>query len=183
MSKFSPLTSSPAIAEIDAAMVHYFQEKFGAHKRPENPGEITAAMLSDGRAHAFAASAPATCLLRSGWSQPETTHTWNDGSAAVMDLPLFSTTPTVFHFILAPFLPPGRAHQEVRLSLSGRLVALWHVHSPGTFSTVVPPPIGTPCRAELTWHFPMAVSPAEVGSSADTRRLAVALNSIRLQVF
>jgi glycosyltransferase involved in cell wall biosynthesis len=122
----------------------------------------------------FQAGGNGTALLEKGWSAPEVWGTWSNGETALLRLPLPSddrTWDVEFEFV--PFADADHP-QRVRVHIANDEVASW------TFDS------GVPCSRELslsrqadypvlTFSFPDAASPQQLGKSGDRRALALGL--------
>ena len=124
--------------------------------------------------------------LVSGWSKPEPTGVWSDGSRAVLRLPhpdLPHSGVLTVSLDALTYQPPGRAPQRVRVSLpDGPVTEL--VISGGEYATAelrLPAGRLRPGPVELTLDFPDALSPnAVLPGSGDPRRLGIGVRRVTL---
>jgi hypothetical protein len=123
---------------------------------------------------------PASSLLSFGWSVPETNFIWSCQEVAGMTLPPPPRPCTVLlDFIVSPFSAASVRDQRVRVRCLNRPIAAGTVGNRCRLSVIVPRDCAGPDGFELAWEFPDAASPRSLGLSPDTRRLGLALHSLR----
>ncbi|QIF05513.1 glycosyltransferase family A protein [Roseimicrobium sp. ORNL1] len=129
------------------------------------------------------ASPEADAFLGHGWSVPESGWRWTDGSEALIVFASGSPENSTLRMSLYPLLIPGRVDtQLVRVLMNGHEIATWHVAGDCWQEHVaaVPRECLTPVNT-LTLELPAAVSPLQLGLSADARELGVRAAWLELQ--
>jgi len=127
----------------------------------------------------FTATGNATRHLLGGWCVPERTHCWTQGGEAALSVRLPDDQGARLVAEIFPFLPPGVAAQQVRVTCGDTVLAQWSVSQPMTAEAVVPPGLCPPgVELRLVWHLPGAASPAGAGLGSDSRQLALAFRSL-----
>lgn len=128
--------------------------------------------------------ADARFLVR-GWSSGERsqgfTFRWSDGIESSVLVPLKEAVDYRLRFRSAPFNYPGAVEQVMQVQLNGVLVetlvlpAGWH-----EYEVVLPQRVILPGINDLRFSYRYAVSPRNMGLSADARALAVRFDTIAL---
>ncbi|MFN2476109.1 MAG: hypothetical protein ABR526_07200 [Chthoniobacterales bacterium] len=121
--------------------------------------------------------------MTAGWSSPEANHTWTEGGAAVVTLPIEPANGSLIlrmqlsGLTKAPELP----FQAVELLANGIKVGDWQVGTDAEYTSEIPLELvraGGPLRIEM--KIANATTPKKLGIGADERALGVALHSLRL---
>ena len=137
-----------------------------SNRRPANAGQPTRFQFRFGDA--------GVDLLESGWSGAEAWGTWSDGPIAVLRLPVGGKRGTWQAHIT--FQTHGKPATEVpmQVTVDATHTLAWRVPT----NAVVHKELrieSAPADGVLTFSYPQAVSPAELGVSADRRRLGIGL--------
>jgi GT2 family glycosyltransferase/glycosyltransferase involved in cell wall biosynthesis len=124
--------------------------------------------------------------LVEGWSAPDRTSRWALGSRATLRLRLPSSGRTLrLRTVVYPMLAPGKiARQRIRLILpEGVRPEIFELKraEPTAIMWLLPGKLAHDQVLELTFQFPDAAAPADLGLSDDVRRLSVSF--IELRVF
>jgi hypothetical protein len=123
----------------------------------------------------------ARTFLREGWSGDEVdggeSFVWSDGASSTLEVPLDAAHDVRMTLLLAPFVVPGR-RQRVGIVVNDTSVASIDLaEDPETRVVQLPSRvIREKNRVELRYAY--AVSPKELGRSADERQLAVVVKRI-----
>lgn len=133
----------------------------------------------------FAAGGDSHRFRTTGWSNPEASGVWTDGPAATL---VFRVPPPSGPLRLSARLspnirPPSLDAQLVSVYVRGKNIATWRVTGPGEFTALIPQQLVSrdlPLAVDL--HIPGAVSPQELGTGSDTRRLGVQCSEISIAV-
>ncbi len=126
---------------------------------------------------------PSTVLLESGWSTPEDWGVWTDGVSARLRLPIcdgarWRVALTGYGFV------GGYLHERSIAVRAGEQVLAKWIYAEDLPCFVKEFEVeGDGCGEGLALAFdiPSAISPAEAGCSADTRRLGLGLQSIEIE--
>lgn len=124
----------------------------------------------------FATGGDSHRFRTTGWSDPEPSGTWTDGPAASLVFRLNAAEgPLQLTAKLSPNIRPPRLDaQLVHVYVRGQKIATWRVAGLDTFSAIIPRSlVGGGGIVTVDLHIPGAVSPQELGSGADGRRLGV----------
>src|ERR1017187_5383673 len=120
-----------------------------------------------------------------GWGDPEPGGSWTVGghSVLVLQLPAPPTSDLVLSIEAHAFTPPQRSHFDDTVMVNGRAAAQWSItdHEPLIQRQVRLPAglIRSPeVRIEFINHDPR--SPADLGLSADARKIGLALHTLRV---
>jgi len=125
-------------------------------------------------------------VLRSGWSGLETWGVWSDGPEAQVMLdpkPALGGTGELLLLLRATaFVSPRHPRQIVDVLVNDTRVALWTFnHGDGHLERRVRLPAAVvKFPLAVTFQLPNSVSPAQLGGSADRRRLGIGLATLRL---
>ena len=128
-----------------------------------------------GETVSFLAGGDSKRFCTSGWSRAEPAGTWTEGPAASL---AFRVTPPEKGLMLSMTLtghkhPPHLLQQPVELYVNGEKIGTWVVREAATHTALIPKQIAARGLLIVDLHLPKAFSPAEVGASADPRRLGV----------
>jgi hypothetical protein len=126
-------------------------------------------------------SADAEQYLGLGWSFPEGSFRWTDGSHASVQFSAPGTGPGFIELDLRPYLGGGKiAGQRVVVSLNGKTLQSLNVRKPELAAYEIAVPGGV-LQAEnrLRLELPNASSPATSEGASDRRELGVAVHMIR----
>lgn len=124
----------------------------------------------------FAAGGDSYRFTTSGWSQPEPTGTWSDGVAAslTLRLPAAKRPLRLSAKLSANIKPPVVDAQFVHVYVRGEKIATWRVADAAVFTALIPRQfVHSGGVVNIDLHIPAAVSPQQIGSGADPRRLGV----------
>ncbi len=126
-----------------------------------------------------------------GWSYPETRHTWTDGHSAILAIQTKSTDSDLILTIFAtPYLSGEDVDQQrVSVKVNGQQVGELIFDQPGTWVSgslygfqekkiTIPHDVLKEGIQYLIFELPDAISPKELGISEDGRDLALAVRSI-----
>lgn len=121
-----------------------------------------------------------------GWSRPQEGMTWATGPRATLAFHLPPVKgPLLLQVRAYPFLPPGRSRgQRVQVLVNGRNVGQWILDEPSfrEHRLQVGKEAWLNSRINrVTFEFPDAVAPADVGVGPDKRRLGLAFMSLTLE--
>lgn len=134
----------------------------------------------------FDSGGAAKRFLREGWSEPEGSYTWTRGHQSSLGLEAAKPAGSVLlSATISPFLRQGRLdEQNVIIRVNGREAGRWRIRETGyqTRTLLIPAEWFTGDRIVLTFEFPDAASPAELGLSGDKRILGLAFQSLRLSL-
>lgn len=118
-----------------------------------------------------------------GWAHTEQKHTWTEGQHAELRLHIAPTRhPLGIRMRIAGNRkPPELPHQPVEVVVNGRKVAEWQVAGLHDFIAIVPAEVladRTEMKMEL--RIPRAVSPKDLGHSADPRLLGICVQEMQI---
>jgi hypothetical protein len=123
-----------------------------------------------------------------GWSVPEKWGTWSDGDSSLMLLALSNTPQNDIELLINghAFLADKHPSQEVDILVNGHHVATlkYDQQSNGGVRVVkIPKPLALEKNGQLLikFNFKNPKSPAELGLSADTRRLGLGIVSLEIK--
>ncbi|HWB61229.1 MAG TPA: nucleotidyltransferase family protein [Chthoniobacteraceae bacterium] len=120
--------------------------------------------------------------LVSGWSLPEGPCRWSDGKKAEIIFGLEKIEPLTLEIKMRPFLPSKRRNrQNVAVFLNGRKICTWNLRAvdAAVFTAQLPRELLRTGNL-LTFRLPQAASPAGMGLSHDTRKLAIHVEWMKL---
>jgi len=134
----------------------------------------------------FGSGGNSDAYRKSGWAAPEEGVNWTDSRAAELWLHVETPTQPVLLEILAmPFLATGKADsQRLRIVLNGHLVGEKTL-SRSEFQELtfqIPPEFFGGSLASIRLETLDAISPRDLGISADERQLGIAVAKIRLSL-
>lgn len=121
----------------------------------------------------------------SGWSNPDDRFVWSDGERATIAFSMNRSNSTYMNLQISavPFIFKQKQEKQ-------RITVYFNQHNLGDYSFIQPqlqnieftvPPGSLNDQIQyLTFSFPDAISPAELGISDDSRKLAIALSSFNL---
>jgi len=123
-----------------------------------------------------------------GWSSPETQGTWSDGNRALLVLAPLAPSKNDIELLIeaGSYLEDKHPYQDVDILVNGAYVATLNYdqsNNNGVRSVVIPSSVALK-RGGTLWVellFKESVSPAELGVSADRRRLGLRLVSVELR--
>ncbi len=124
----------------------------------------------------FAAGGDSYRFTTSGWSHPEPAGTWSDGVAASLTfrVPATKRPLRVSAKLSAHIKPPVVEAQFVHVYVRGEKIATWRVADAAVFTALIPRQFaGSGGLVNIDLHIPGAVSPQQIGSGADSRRLGI----------
>ena len=115
--------------------------------------------------------------LGTGWSTPEPAGTWTDGKTAILSLQLNSPRTSDLALIakFTPYFVNGHAPPLVKVEVGGSEVEQWRMSAanPVVRCAIIPASLAPRGRISVALHIEGPPPPAELGLSADTRRLGV----------
>jgi hypothetical protein len=140
------------------------------------PRLALASVLAPGRPEA----AP---FLGAGWSGAEGAFRWTDGWRSELFLDTPAHTGTLLDLAVRPFLaPPGVSRQRVEVHADEHRLGTLDLASPEVATHTLLVPAGVLSGPSvLRFVLPDAVRPAGKGPGAETRRLGIAVHSLRLR--
>lgn len=118
-----------------------------------------------------------------GWSPPEEGFTWTDGDSAALEFSLGDDRDLVLTMTFRPYLVKGKHDsQEMRVRANGHVIGNDTLSSEGfqEISLAIPGDVLDGETLKIVFEFPDAVSPRELGVSADSRRLGIAMETLRI---
>lgn len=126
-----------------------------------------------------AAGEPGLALLEGGWSDPEGSGVWSDGTEALLRLPITANATWRIALHAQPY-PAGTAKRLITARVGDQVVAVHEYQLSGS---------GAPEPLEFTVHdnrpvvleMPWAMSPHDLGSGGDSRRLGICLHRIVIE--
>ena len=156
-----------------------------AHKRAfSNKWSLTnvqsEAIFQVGQANLFQIGSPAIRALRSGWSEPEATHVWNNGAMARLNFRVAAArTVRGMQIVAQPYLGNGLRAQRVQIFLGGLFVhgLVFDNDKPVRFE--LPERVRGEPLWDLAFFMSDATQPAGDGDG-DKRYLALALREMTL---
>ena len=145
------------------------------HPPPLFPGPI----LATGQTVRFDRSNP---FEVEGWARPETAGTWTTGREALLD---FRVRPVgqgaVLAFTARFYVPRGRPPSPVDIKLNGNKLLRLSAPNAGIFSIDLPTAsLGPDGQVLLDFLIENPTSPSSNGEGADTRKLGLQIQSMRL---
>lgn len=131
----------------------------------------------------FTETGNAQRYLVSGWSSPEPTHCWTQGTEASIAVRLPDGSGDVkLTADVYPYLPPDMRAQEVQIGCGETVLGRWKISKPSKVEVIIPDKLRTPASdLRIWWRLPGATSPSSVGAGTDTRVLALAFRRIVFQ--
>ncbi|NIO29781.1 MAG: hypothetical protein GTO29_14650 [Candidatus Latescibacteria bacterium] len=139
-----------------------------------------------GRKFGFGIAGDGEPYLTSGWSTTSGTVHWNDGKSAEMT---FGITPpdrdVNLSIVFFANVVPGKVDkQRIRMNVNGIDVKEFDctTKAPQRFDVVVPRQVLNTDQMIISFEFPDAVAPSEIGSGTDTRMLAMGIYSFEAQL-
>lgn len=126
----------------------------------------------------------ASGLPMAGWSSPEAWGIWSDGYESHIDVPVAvrGSQSSVLELAMKPFVTATHPRQRTTISVDGKPLSELVLVAPATISI----PLGDAQQSQtgphrVRFNFPDAVTPRQAGMvSADTRRLAIGVTSVRV---
>lgn len=115
-------------------------------------------------------------LLAEGWSQPEPIGCWSDGPGARLVLPAPIGGQALALVDLSAFVPAGLPEQRVLLALDGEPALTLRIGPPEIVALILPQG-----SRSIAFSLPDALAPAQIGLSADARRLGILLRSLDVE--
>ncbi|MBA3835075.1 MAG: hypothetical protein H0X53_04375 [Sphingomonas sp.] len=127
-----------------------------------------------GEVISFRAGGDSTRFRTSGWAAPDSSGTWTDAPAASLTVRVRAPE----HHLLLSMTLLGHTHthlpqQPVELYVNREKVATWSVANLGGYTAVIPKQLAERGLLIVDLHVVKATSPAELGTSSDSRRLGV----------
>lgn len=117
-----------------------------------------------------------------GWSHPESWGVWSDGYQAKLLLPVPKERPKQLVLDLRAFIGPSQPTQNLQIWINRQLAGNYHLSLPEN-QIVIPlsPKMRERNYIEVLFQFSTTISPAQLGTGEDHRRLAVGLVSAQFQ--
>jgi tetratricopeptide (TPR) repeat protein len=159
-----------------ALPVHASPEKYVQPKQDSPMTGISIDFGVNGAGHGF---------LRQGWSHPEPDATWTQGMESTIDLPnLEPERDYALRFSVFPAGSDSGHAQRAIFSINGSVVANLILRFETTLELLVPSAVfeGN-TQATLRIALPDAISPAQMGMSADPRLLALSFQRLTFRPF
>lgn len=120
-----------------------------------------------------------------GWSRPESQFCWTEGPVASLVLPLSHSDEAVTLSLRAGanINPPALPAQHVDIWVNGKKIATWEVANDQVYRATIPREFLIAPRNDLYFDFrlPLAVSPKELGTSPDGRRLGLRVSELTIE--
>lgn len=156
--------------------------------RRGSAGPDAVAAYALGKTVSFAPGGDAPAYMLDGWWQSEQPFTWAVGTEATLALRLPANAGEEHLLLRARLIPANFASHrlsEVTVRANGREVARWRMEGsyrePRDYTACIPAGTVAPDgHLRVVFVNPSPVSPAELGVSADTRRLALGLQSFEV---
>jgi len=181
----------------DAMVSGYFDEliEYRIDGPAMNPGSWKKVTVRQNKLNAYSWDQPLAFndqgdirpFLVSGWSLPEPEHIWSAQNTAVLRLPIQRPEANSIEMAIefVPFLAPAAkiVQQRIGVDINATPVGEWVFANEGAQNLTVRFPstlIGPESEMVVTFHFPDAVAPKDLGLSADERILAFAFRSLVL---
>lgn len=143
-------------------------------------------VVSLGKPINFAAGADYAAQLFAGWSFREAAGVWSDAPVATLrfDLERPSEQPLRLEAELSAFtVGRGGAPLAVAVEANGQRIATWKVaDTPAPYCATIPTAAMPGRTVSITFDMDNPKSPAELGISADTRRLGIMLKKAGLSI-
>ena len=121
-----------------------------------------------------------------GWSEPESTHNWSDGNEASLEFLIEPTDSDLeLELKLKPFLVPGKVDQQrIRISVGDRSVGEFRLTKDELQVVRITIPNETFEGSDLTvvLGLPDAESQVTINAGGDARKLAIAIESMKLSL-
>lgn len=130
----------------------------------------------------FTDTGNATPHLKEGWSPPEPHGTWSLGPFANFALTLAEKPAgdLLLEVSGEPFIHSGLTEQRIRVHCGHTMVAVWNARKANGFAAILFEHTIADRRVDLRFELPDAVSPAEMGTAQDARRLGFSFYTLRL---
>lgn len=138
-----------------------------------------------GSAINFSTEGNGSAFTRDGWGVAEAWGTWTVGDRAELNIHFDEAPkrPLRLRAKLFPFVHETHRTVDVSVVLAGEKIAAWTVDSPefALFDTPIAADKLRTADCPLVFEIANPISPAELGISADARRLGIGLQSIEFQ--
>ncbi|MGD9707687.1 MAG: hypothetical protein AB7V07_08520 [Candidatus Delongbacteria bacterium] len=154
------------------------QEK-SQHINQEKSQEMTSVNYQLGTSVIFAKNGNITDYIPdsklSGWSKPESTHTWTNGNEAVLSVNVSDSKDKNLRLRLkaSPFLGGKLKQQEVGVHVNDTKVAHWSVAKNDWYEAVIPADVNKDGKLMIKFTISDPTSPKEIGMSKDPRKLGI----------
>ncbi len=182
-------------ANACGVMTGVFANNLLLHHLPNRPDSPTYFSLDStevrGQFAALAAglTVPATGLrpyLRDGWSVDEPWGVWSDGDASTIAFKTTDELPAGSCLILqvTGLWSGARQHAKVKVRVNGAAWQEYELDASQAASTAIPvalPKLAANAEARIELRYDKPASPAELGMSADGRRMTIGLTSLKIQ--
>ena len=116
----------------------------------------------------------------SGWSQPESSHTWTNGNEAILSVNVNNSKNKNLKLRLkaSPFLGGKLKQQEVGVYVNETKVAHWSITKNDWYEAVIPTTVNNNGKLMIKFTISDPTSPKEVGQSQDSRKLGIAVKEM-----
>ena len=131
----------------------------------------------------FSIEGNASYFTWDGWSGPESQARWTDSDTAILSIPIESVQGDLLMTCkFRAFVPDGVGKQRVIVNVNGVTVGSLEVteNELKEYAFTIPEDIFDDL-IEIVFELPDATSPSEHGISNDSRKLGIALRTMRLQ--
>lgn len=119
--------------------------------------------------------------LEQGWSQAESWGIWSDGSTASLSIPLPEEKAALIRMEVMPHVNEKHPQQTIIIRINNIKVKEISLRKPDIIELNIPPSAykSKHNMIKINFHFPDAISPAELGKNNDTRKLSLGLVSLQ----
>lgn len=159
------------------AFVRPYTELASSAQRIDEEPQSNAAQLSSvnvgavGTQLTFGTAGSSNAALRDGWSHIEPWGVWSDGPSAVMEIPVGALS-TTLQITANSLTSPSHPRQRVIVHINGSKAAQ-QLSLQGSQSFSLHLPANHHGKVTISFEFPDAISPAELGMGGDSRKLAI----------
>jgi len=121
-----------------------------------------------------------------GWSFIESWGIWSSGQQGSLELPLSSALQNraiTLNLELRPFITPSHPQQRVQFRINGQLIKTHNFDHPGTqkITLTIPAELNQNSDLMVNLRYLDPVTPKSVGIGADTRLLAIGIESLSIR--
>jgi len=179
---YACMSNRPGPSEI----YRHWSPEFCVRRVPPSLGSSEPATMSPGDTIFFRQRSNTIDMLKGGWSSAEEDGVWSNEDASELDIVFAQALPAglcalEIHGI--QFLPSTAADSPISVSVNGvpvGLVGFQSQHMGASRATVIFDNPSATTRASIKFDYAQCWTPEELGFSADRRRLAFRLISLRL---
>ena len=147
------------------------------------PADMTDGKMAVVAEYPFGEAESGTGLTGAGWAMPEANFTWSNGSEATIDVPAPKAPGDyILRIRCSPYAVADlNRTQRVILAVNGKEIGAVRLRNIAVLDCDLPAAaIADRENIRLSFQFPDAVRPSELGRGGDERQLAIALRSISL---